>query len=98
MNADQGVVHVKYLQGDPSGTERVLREEDMTLVVPFPTEPGAHRFLPAYAAVNDFQRDPLLNATSLLRIEVTPVTPGLEFWTFVSITNNNTQHVTLVTP
>jgi len=32
------------------------------------------------------------------RIEVTPLTPGSNFWTFASITNNDTQIVTLVTP
>lgn len=32
------------------------------------------------------------------RIEVTPLTPGSNFWAFASITNNETQIVTLVTP
>lgn len=32
------------------------------------------------------------------RIEVTPLTPGSNFWAFASITNNDTQIVTLVTP
>jgi hypothetical protein len=33
-----------------------------------------------------------------LRIEVVPTTTGLRFWAFVSVTNNDTQHVTLITP
>ena len=33
-----------------------------------------------------------------LRIEVEPLTPGSLFWTFVAVTNNVTQRVTLVTP
>jgi hypothetical protein len=32
------------------------------------------------------------------RIEITPLTPGSRYWAFVSITNNDTQIVTLVTP
>jgi len=32
------------------------------------------------------------------RVEVTPLTPGSRFWTFASITNNDSQVVTLVTP
>lgn len=32
------------------------------------------------------------------RIEVTPLTPGSHFWAFASITNNDTQIVTLVSP
>lgn len=34
----------------------------------------------------------------MLSIEIEPRTAGSEFWAFVSITNNETQHLTLVTP
>jgi hypothetical protein len=33
-----------------------------------------------------------------LRVEVVPLTPLLRYWAFVSVTNNETQHVTVVTP
>jgi len=33
-----------------------------------------------------------------LRIEITPLTQGVRYWAFVSVTNNETQHVTTVTP
>ena len=33
-----------------------------------------------------------------LRIEIEPATPGSRYWAFASITNNQTQFVTLVTP
>ncbi len=33
-----------------------------------------------------------------VRIEVIPLTEGLRFWAFLSVTNNESQHVTLVTP
>lgn len=33
-----------------------------------------------------------------VRIEVTPLTAGAQFWDFVAITNNSTQEFTLVTP
>jgi hypothetical protein len=32
------------------------------------------------------------------RIEIDPVTPEIRFWAFVSSTNNETQHVTAITP
>jgi hypothetical protein len=32
------------------------------------------------------------------RIEIEPTLPDMRVWAFVSITNNETQHVTLVTP
>ena len=92
------VVHVKYLDPGHFPAE-LLREEDLTLMNPFVTfDPNRRQYYPSYVAVNDFQKDPVLGAVPLLRIEVTPVTPGLRFWTFVSVTNNETQHVTLITP
>ena len=33
-----------------------------------------------------------------VRVEITPLTAGSRYWPFVSITNNDTQMVTLVTP
>jgi len=33
-----------------------------------------------------------------LLVEVTSNTPGTRFWAFVSVTNNETQHVTVITP
>jgi hypothetical protein len=34
----------------------------------------------------------------MARIEVTPLTPGSRYWALISLTNNETQNVTLVTP
>lgn len=39
-----------------------------------------------------------LPAATRLRIEVTPVGPGLRFWAFVSVTHNETQHLTVIAP
>lgn len=33
-----------------------------------------------------------------VRIELEPVTPGLKYWAFLSITNNKTQHFYTVLP
>jgi hypothetical protein len=43
-------------------------------------------------------RFPELLAYYLVRVAITPLTPELRFWAFVSITNNETQHVTIITP
>ena len=40
----------------------------------------------------------LSGTATLVRIEVVAGTPQLRFWAFASVTNNATQHVTLVTP
>jgi hypothetical protein len=52
-----------------------------------------------YASIGQFtDAFPQLNGLDKVRVEVTPLTEGLRFWTFVSITNNETQHVTTITP
>jgi hypothetical protein len=60
--------------------------------------PGFPR-VPSVAQLANF-RDllPNLPSSARLRIEIEPVTSGMRFWAFVSVTNNETQHVTLVTP
>lgn len=35
---------------------------------------------------------------SPVRVEITPLSPDSRFWAFASVTNNETQHVTIVTP
>lgn len=44
----------------------------------------------------DFAGDP--GPAALLRVRITPMTPGLRFWAFATVTNNETQHLTLITP
>ncbi|HYH10432.1 MAG TPA: hypothetical protein VEK11_25535 [Thermoanaerobaculia bacterium] len=53
--------------------------------------------IPAYAELALAQLLPL-DAFESVRVEIEPVTPGARIWAFVSITNNETHHVTLVTP
>ena len=55
------------------------------------------------AAYGQFDVTSLLNLDSVqwppaVRIEITPLTAGSRYWAFASLTNNTTQHVTLVTP
>lgn len=52
---------------------------------------------PAYAELALAQLLPLAGFETL-RLEIEPLTPGARIWAFVSITNNETHHVTLVTP
>ena len=58
---------------------------------------GEFRDLPSYGEIGDLGKQLPAGAARALRIEVQPTSPGSRFWTFVSITNNSTQHVTLVT-
>jgi hypothetical protein len=52
---------------------------------------------PAYAEVASLRA--LVSEThERVRLQLVPLTPGLRYWAFVSVTNNETQHVTLITP
>jgi hypothetical protein len=63
--------------------------------------PGAS-YKPGYIQIFDlFNRYPLLNDARPehgFRIEITPVTPGLRFWAFVSVTEPGTNDVAIYTP
>lgn len=86
----QSVVRVAYY-GHNRATPIV--EEILTLRSDIPSE------IPAFVRVDSLvDRHPALSAESLVRVEVTPLTPSMRFWAFVSVTNNDTQHVTTVTP
>jgi len=51
----------------------------------------------AQLAFADIAGASLVNGTRL-RLEIMPITPSLRIWAFVSVTNNETQHVTTITP
>jgi hypothetical protein len=53
---------------------------------------------PGYAQVSIMESTlPVLAGSSSFRIEFQSLTPGLKFWPMVSVTNNDTQHVTIAT-
>lgn len=58
-----------------------------------------HPHSPAHARIDSLVGSiPDLDPADRLRIEVTPLTPGLRIWAFASVTNNETQHVTAIVP
>jgi hypothetical protein len=62
-------------------------------------ETGEFRDLPPYGQIADLGSLFVTNGSrGAVRVEVEPRTPGSLFWAFVSVTNNETQQVTLVTP
>lgn len=86
-----GTVSVRIVQATPPAgtvTESTL-----------PLTSGATIFDPSYASFSEFP-PPLFipsGVVARMRIEITPSAP-LHIWAFVSATNNQTQHITVITP
>ncbi|HXG57844.1 MAG TPA: hypothetical protein VNL91_02365 [Thermoanaerobaculia bacterium] len=63
---------------------------------------GDHRMVgrvpPTFSIGNLVAEFPQIIAASRIHIAIEPMTPGLRFWAFVSVTNNETQHVTALLP
>jgi hypothetical protein len=53
---------------------------------------------PSFAAIHNFDQFPELIGEESVWIEIVPLTSGLRVWAMVSVTNNDTQQITLVTP
>lgn len=82
-----GSVLVRFFRlSNPPPRDAFVREETLTL---------AGRVV-AYAQLGPFP--PELFDAPTVWIEIEPLAPNMRYWGFVSITNNETQHVTTVTP
>jgi hypothetical protein len=104
-------VEVRYFRMQPFGqspkpvpTEVVLLRVDRVQLRRRPpteveTRLGINGIYPAIAEVANFQSLPeIRNEARGVWIEVVPITPNLRIWAFTSITNDDTQQVTIVTP
>jgi IPT/TIG domain len=84
-----------YAQDSGTGNAPLHTRE----IVATSADSGDFRLTPAFAQFSiDELRATLLSSVTALRVEVTPLTAGSRYWTFASVTNNDTQFVTLVTP
>ncbi|HYS54102.1 MAG TPA: IPT/TIG domain-containing protein [Thermoanaerobaculia bacterium] len=80
----QTSVHVRVIRYDST---KIYAESDIAL------RDSADMFHPGYAQVSDFGNVP----PDSVRIEIEPRS-GKRIWALVSVTNNETQHITVVTP
>lgn len=75
---------------------------ETTLETTAPPTGGINTNIPRlapYAAITDFRGQfPQMASHDFVRVEVQPVETGVRFWAFVSVTNNETQLVTTITP
>jgi hypothetical protein len=62
------------------------------------TAPVGLQLRPSAGHIANVESLPELADWDAIWIEVVPVTPGARLWAFVSVTNNDTQQVTLITP
>lgn len=93
--ATNGVVRVSVYPFPGNGT--AIGDVEQPLAAPS----GSHaRYKPAYVQYSGITNliPAGFNAGSVVGVRVTPLTPGLRIWAFVSVTNNETQHVTTITP
>jgi hypothetical protein len=91
--------------GDQEGTVQVRIVQTtppigVVSVVSLPLTPGATMFDPSYASFSAFPLPPITTgpARPKLRVEIEPVTYLLHAWAFVSVTNNETQQITVIAP
>lgn len=84
------VVHIRVV---PLRSATPLAEEDIML-----RSGDAVGYVPAYAEISLNDRYPQLSGGQPVRLEIQAATTDLPLWAFVSVTNNETQQVTTVTP
>ena len=76
----------------------VLATANMSTVPPVPQQGNIAPAFPGGVQIPDVPQSLGVTAGELVSIEVTPLIPGTRFFTFVSVTNNDTQQVTTITP
>jgi hypothetical protein len=92
-----GQVKLRIYAYDSTPAPDVLLSEHVVRLAYQPPFPGTNPYEPGYAEFSLWQR-PELSGHERVRVEIQADSPNLSFWAFVAITNNVTQHVTMVTP
>lgn len=73
-------------------TNKLLSSSRVTTSAP---PQGFLRFTPAFVDLGDLG---IGTVTGPVRVQIVPLNSGVAFWAYVSITNNESQQITLVTP
>lgn len=77
----------------------LLAEETVVMTVPPDAAVPEYEELPGYAELTGIvERHPVLASHPRIRVEVESSVEDLKIWGFLTITNNQTQHVTVVSP
>ncbi|HEX6881423.1 MAG TPA: hypothetical protein VF135_13720 [Terriglobales bacterium] len=79
--------------------KNTLGETELVLHAPSPVPPTSRQFKPSFAQVPDVAM--LITTPTpepMVGVEITPLYEGPHFFTFASVANNATQHVTTIVP
>lgn len=86
---------------DPRGTgweprpDRLLGSKRVRLAPPLSGWEGR---APSYLQIGDLNEIADVGDAKRLVVQVVPVSSGMRYWAFISVTNNETQHVTTILP
>jgi hypothetical protein len=73
----------------------IVRDEEHVV----PLHAGAAPFLPSFAIFSDFPEiTELPTGVHTVRVVVEPPDSGEPIWAFITVTNNDTQQITTITP
>lgn len=96
---DRRPTSVVRLRVFPTGPGTALAEQDITLTQQPDGDCKPRDCYPSYGGIQFLTAAfPSLTSAMQVRIELEPITPGLRYWGFVSVVNNETQQVTTITP
>jgi hypothetical protein len=93
INGAQVSVRVYEQDTDVQLTEKTITLRQASF------DPSPNPGLPAMAQFGLTEEFPMVVANGKrVRLEIVPVTSSIRVWAFISVTNNETQHVTTITP
>jgi len=92
MNLDQADFNIRIID---QATNTLLSERRVMTATP---PQGPLRFHPGFVQIADPTGSVGTAPPAYVRVEIEPLTAGSAFWAYISMTNNDSQQVTLVTP
>lgn len=96
---DRRPTSVVRLRIFPAGAGGALAEQDITLTQQPDGDCKPGDCYPSYGGIPFLTAAfPSITRAMQVRVELEPLTPGLRYWGFVSVINNESQQVTTITP
>lgn len=90
-------VRVRVLPMFPS-SQPLVADARLPYITRHDLDTARYATYPGFASIDLHNKFPEIIGKGLMRVEVIPNSPDTKFWAFISITNNETQQVTTITP